>query len=134
MTCWKVSGLYQSMTDAILSRLEGHASDDHPFECVGLLLEDGNTIRLRNQARSRHRFFVNPEQFADIIDEFTAPVSALYHSHIDKPSIPSDEDKRMMFYLSTVWPDAYHIILSPFGHHAYDVVGDGIVNRELPWS
>jgi len=115
--------------------LVAHMVDESHVECVGLVLEDGNTIRLKNQARSPHRFFVNPVQFTDIHHQFTAPVAALYHSHPHRPSIPSGEDRRMMRYLKTVWPSAYHIILSPSGHAAFHVVDNDVVEeRGLPWS
>jgi len=122
------------MTDVLLSLLEEHMSDENPIECVGLVLEDGGTVRLRNQAGSEHRFFVNPSQFTDRIDQFTSPVAILYHSHPTRPSTPSGEDERMMRYLVTVWPDVYHVILSPSGHAAYHVVDGKIAKRSLPWE
>ncbi len=121
------------MTDALLN-LTQHMDDESDIECVGLLLESGKAVRLKNQANSRSRFFVNPSQFVDIHDQIDSPITALYHSHLDKPPVPSDEDKRMMFYLQTVWEDVFHIILSPQGNKAYHVVDDQIVERELPWS
>lgn len=104
-----------------------------PNECVGLLLWDGNLIHLRNQARSPHRFFVNPQQLIDKNDEFTAPILAIYHSHPQRTATPSGEDERFMRYLATVWPEVFHVILSPEGHAAYHVVDDSIEKRLLPW-
>jgi len=111
----------------VLASLEAHMEQDLPNECVGLLLLDGNTIQLRNQARSPHRFFVNPVQYDDI--ELTAPVCALYHSHPLRPAKPSGEDERMMME----WPEVMHIILSPDGHKAYHVVNEDIHEIDLPW-
>jgi len=118
-----------------LTNLEAHFHDEPDYECVGLLLADGSTIRLKNQARSRKRFFVNPVQFAGLdIHPTNNPIAALYHSHLDTPPAPSGEDRRMMRYLVTVWPNVYHIILSPSGHMGYHVVDDGVIERkDLPW-
>lgn len=120
------------MNDALLS-MELHMDEVAPNECVGLLLEDKRVVKLFNQAQSPHRFFVNPQQLLDRNSELTAPVSALYHSHPQRAAIPSGEDERMMEYLITVWPDAYHIILSPEGHQAYHVVDDVVTKRDELW-
>lgn len=117
----------------VLVALEAHMGEVEPNECVGLLLQDSSIVKLVNQAQSPNRFFVNPQQLLDHDTEFTSPVAALYHSHPHRPAEPSGEDERMMRYLVTVWPDTYHIILSPQGHHAYHVVDDAICERELPW-
>ncbi len=122
------------MNDRALTNLEDHFNSEPDYECVGLLLTNGSIIRLKNQARSRKRFFVNPLQFPEVASQLTAPISALYHSHLDTPPIPSGEDRRMMRYLVTVWPDVYHIILSPSGHMGYHVVDDGVIEqKDLPW-
>jgi len=120
------------MNDVLLS-LETHMGEVAPNECVGLLFGNGNVIKLINQARSPHRFFVNPQQLLDHDTEFASEITALYHSHPHRSAEPSGEDERMMKYLVTVWPDTYHIILSPQGHRAYHVESDTICERELPW-
>ena len=117
----------------VQSRLEAHLEAEAPNECVGLLLWDGTVIQLRNQAQSPHRFFVNPQQLIDREQEFTSPILAMYHSHPHRPAVPSGEDERMMHYLETVWPQVYHIILSPQGHAAYHVVDGQVKERNLPW-
>lgn len=123
-----------ALFDLALFNLEAHFNDEPDYECVGFLLADGSTVRLKNQARSRKRFFVNPSQFIEISPQLTSPITALYHSHLDTPPAPSGEDRRMMRYLITVWPDVYHIILSPSGHMGYHVVNDGVIEKkDLPW-
>ncbi len=117
----------------ILAALEAHMDEVLPNECVGLLMQDGTTIKFFNQAQSPHRFFVNPLQMAERVSDSMSTPTALYHSHPQHPPKPSGEDERMMRYLLTVWSDVYHIILSPTGHRAYHVVNDEISERELPW-
>lgn len=120
------------MSDVLLN-LEAHMQKASPIECVGLLLQNDTVVELYNQAQSSSRFFVNPQQLLEQDDLLSTPVSALYHSHPERSAQPSGEDERMMRYLITVWPDAYHIILSPHGHRAYHVVEDSICERKLPW-
>lgn len=114
--------------------LEEHMFDEAPMECVGLLLWNGDLVRLRNQADSPSRFFVNPQQLEDNMHILkSVPPLALYHSHPHREAIPSGEDERFMRYLVTVWPHVHHIILSPHGHRAYHVADNEIVERTLPW-
>lgn len=115
-----------------LSLLEQHMDDSSPYECVGLLLWDGNTIRLRNQAQSEHRYFVSGAQLQERVSP-DDPIMAIYHSHPQRESTPSGEDKEMMRMLLDYWPTVFHIILSPHGHRAYHVVDDAILERNLPW-
>ena len=123
------------MNDVVhhLAALEAHMDEELPNECVGLLLPDG-VLRLRNQAQSPHRFFVNPIQFEDHYDRLRRGVVAMYHSHPMREALPSGEDKRMMEYLATVWPGVFHIILSPHGHRAYHVVDGEICEKDLTWQ
>lgn len=117
----------------VLEDLESHYKEEAPIECVGLLLWNGDSIRLKNQARSEHRFFVSQQQLEErlIPDQ---PVMAIYHSHPHREAVPSGEDKEMMQYIAGVWPKVFHIILSPHGHRAYHVVDNLIEERNLPWK
>lgn len=73
--------------DAILDSVWAmniHANEHWPEEVCGLVLSNGDIIRLINQARSAHRFTVSRSQLAEklaSIDPDLATVVAIYHSH-----------------------------------------------------
>lgn len=61
-----------------------HSIEGLPEEVVGLVLSDGSTIPLINQARSDRRFEVSVAQLANVlslINPDTHLVYSLYHSH-----------------------------------------------------
>ncbi len=76
-----------------------HRDDAYPIEAVGILCSDGVTFRLINQSRSAHRFIVSEtlvgEAFETLKRRKHFPV-AMYHSHPDTGSSPSERDIAMM--------------------------------------
>lgn len=77
-----------------------HHAASHPRqEVVGLILSDGSTIPLVNQARSATRFSVGQGQMAEALASINPDVEmvvALYHSHPTAPPSPSVTDISMM--------------------------------------
>lgn len=86
------------MEEASLSMLQ-HRNDSYPNEAVGILCSDGVTFPLINQSRSPHRFNVSQTLVEEALETLTrrghSPV-AMYHSHPEADSSPSNRDLAMM--------------------------------------
>lgn len=79
--------------------LLAHRDDEYPLEAVGIICSDGTTYPLINQARSGHRFEVSEvlmKEAIDILAERGLHPVAVYHSHPDSSSGPSNRDILMM--------------------------------------
>ena len=76
-----------------------HRNDAYPQECVGIVCSDGAVARLINQSRSDKRFEVSETLVSEVVSTLLSgdhrPV-AMYHSHPDGDSSPSDRDITMM--------------------------------------
>lgn len=99
-----------------------HARAGMPEEVVGLILSDGTTRPLINQARSSTRFEVSFAQMAEAlasINPHTHLVYAIYHSHPAGSLNPSTDDQNQM---RAAWSDAGltlpWVILNPSGPSA----------------
>ena len=86
------------VTEAITTAIPAmniHTREGLPEEVVGLILSDGDIVRLINQARSKNRFTVSRAQMAEklaYIDPEKHVVVAIYHSHPDGTSTLSPTD------------------------------------------
>lgn len=118
--------------DLPLTDMVSHMVEESPNECVGLVLGDGTIVKLINQARSTDRFFVGASQISELFEDVDEDIIATYHSHPSSPAIPSGEDQKFMAFISLVWPDVYHIILSNHGHMAYHV-GEDLDIERISW-
>lgn len=80
------------------SHMSAHFHDDLPNEAVGLLYENGLTVRLTNQARSPHRFSVGETQFHEAIMSVPSDLNliGLYHSHPGDRRTFSETDYHVM--------------------------------------
>jgi proteasome lid subunit RPN8/RPN11 len=81
----------------------GHAREDAPVECCGLLAaKDGVVVAVypaTNAEASPYRFSINPLEHRRIetqIDESGAQLAGFYHSHTGSEARPSPTDIRMM--------------------------------------
>jgi proteasome lid subunit RPN8/RPN11 len=86
--------LIEARTDLI-----HHRNEVYPHECVGIICYDALVFPLINQARSDHRFEVGTTLVGEAINHLKyrdkVPV-AVYHSHPERDSDPSDRDLMMM--------------------------------------
>jgi proteasome lid subunit RPN8/RPN11 len=76
-----------------------HLLDGLPEEVVGLVLSDGATVRLINQARSDSRFEVGVPQLAQALADInpeTHTVIGIYHSHPQGSLNLSTHDQKNM--------------------------------------
>ena len=113
-------------------QLLAHFVSALPNEAVGFILEDGQTIRLINQARSPHRFWISGDQVAERLYPRTPDhIVVVYHTHPERPARPSGEDRRFMRELFGVWPHVLHLILSRTDSAVYAVLNSRI--EELQW-
>jgi proteasome lid subunit RPN8/RPN11 len=92
----------------------GHAKAEWPTECCGLLAgKDGvvNKIyKLGNQDGSRVSYLADPHQQLRAFEEMEdlgIELLAIYHSHPDTESYPSQIDMEKAFY-----PEALYVIIS----------------------
>jgi proteasome lid subunit RPN8/RPN11 len=98
----------------IYEELLGHARDDVPNECCGLIGgENGvptTVYRARNAEASPLRYNLDPQDQFRIMtemDEKGEELSAIYHSHTASPAYPSQTDINLAAY-----PDALYLIVS----------------------
>ena len=82
---------------AAIPAIHQHLLDGLPEEVVGLVLSDGSTVRLINQARSSSRFEVGVPQLAQALADInpaTHTVIGIYHSHpLNSPDLsPADQE------------------------------------------
>jgi len=96
------------------SEILTHRDEIYPHEAVGILTADGATYPLINQARSSKRFEVNESQVKEAIDVLNdvgkTPV-AIYHSHPESASGPSQRDISLMQRM----PGALSVIIGQDG-------------------
>ena len=101
-----MTGYDLEYTEAAVQLLEmtsiemiAHRNETYPQECVGIVCSDGAVARLINQSRSHKRFIVSETLVTEVVETLLSgdhrPV-AMYHSHPDGNSSPSDRDINMM--------------------------------------
>lgn len=79
------------LTDGQLAHIKAHAECECPMECCGILLADGTAMRCENVAKDRTRFAeIGNFELQRIARHNT--VIGFYHSHVDRPPLPSQED------------------------------------------
>lgn len=91
-------GLVEAIRTAIPA-LNIHAWEGLPEEIVGLILSDGDIVRLINQARSSSRFEISRRQMAEklaYVDPEKHSVVAIYHSHPSGTTTLSPTDLESM--------------------------------------
>jgi len=119
--------------DAAYPSMLEHFASSLPNEAVGFVIDDGTIVRLINQARSAHRFWISGEQVKErLAPHSPSDIVALYHTHPERPAKPSGEDRRLMLELAQVWPHVLHLILSRTDSAVYAVI-DGKTKR-LAWT
>lgn len=99
---------------AIFREMVDHAKKDWPSECCGLLAGKDDLVTriypLDNQDGSRVSYLADPQQqflaFREI-EDFGLELLAIYHSHPDTESYPSQMDIEKAFYT-----EALYIIIS----------------------
>ncbi|MBK5109750.1 MAG: M67 family metallopeptidase [Thermoleophilia bacterium] len=103
------------ISQTLLNQMIGHAEEDAPDECCGLVSgEDGEArivFRATNAEASPFRYSIAPdEQLAlmNKIEDMGEEVVAIYHSHTRTPAYPSQTD----INLATGWPDTVYLIVS----------------------
>jgi proteasome lid subunit RPN8/RPN11 len=100
---------------ALLDEVLGHAREEAPNECCGLIGgRDGRATavyRARNEFESPLRYNVHPQDLIRITNEIEArgeELAAIYHSHTRSEAYPSQTDVN----LAANWPDPVYLICS----------------------
>lgn len=109
---------YLSLPPKLKTELGDHAEWVAPKEAVGLVLDDGSTLPLRNWARGDTHFLVG---FWSILWHLGwnalrhgDGISMIYHSHPQGHGTqPSYVDKTFMAMTATRWPGVNHLIYVP---------------------
>lgn len=116
-----------------IEELIGHARDDLPNECCGVIgSRDGvaeTVYRAVNGAASPLRYELESRDLLRIfnaIDDADQAVGAIYHSHTRSAAYPSQTDINLALY-----PDALYIIVSLADPEAPDVKAFSIVDRKV---
>jgi proteasome lid subunit RPN8/RPN11 len=99
---------------AVVTAIVGHARDEYPNECCGLLAGRGTRVerlfRGQNVDRSPYTYRLDPQeqlQFFKAIEAEGLDLLGIYHSHTQSPAYPSQTDVARAFY-----PDAVYVIVS----------------------
>lgn len=80
------------LDDAMLTTLRLEAQMALPQECCGLLFPE-QVVPLRNRAIvPNHQFHISAEEFLDVCQLHGGTPWAIYHSHPDRPPVPSVAD------------------------------------------
>lgn len=79
------------LTQVQLDHIRAHSEYECPMECCGVLLAVGTAMRCENVARDRAKFAeIGNVELQRIARHNT--VIGFYHSHVDRPPLPSQED------------------------------------------
>jgi len=100
-----------------LDRMIEHAKKEDPNECCGILVGTENIVteihEIINDAKSPHRYVMNPQQQLDVLldcDKNNLDMLAFYHSHTHSRAYPSDTDVRMA--VESGWLEINYILIS----------------------
>ena len=120
-----------------------HALEDDPDECCGILAGPHSNVvklfRMTNMEHSPYRYNMDPKEQMSVnreMDDNGWDLLAIYHSHTHSPAYPSATDVRMGTWPdgTSIWPDAYYILVSLEDHDNPDVkafrILDGSVTEE----
>lgn len=96
--------------------LNDHWAEVWPREAVGLILDDGSTLRLRNWSRRPDRFLVGWWSIWLKLGwqalKTGAGIQTIYHSHLVSAQ-PSLQDRQFMSEVAKKWPHVNHLIYVP---------------------
>jgi proteasome lid subunit RPN8/RPN11 len=104
------------MPPSLQAELNDHYIASYPKEAVGLLLDNGSTLRLKNWSRRHDRFLVGYWRIFRKLGwsglRHGAGVMFIYHSHpVD--AYPSTDDLDFAQRLKPRWPKVQHMIFVP---------------------
>lgn len=107
---------FQDLPPSLSRELNDHASAEYPKEAVGLLLTNGDTLRLHNWSRRNDRFLVGYWRVLRKLGwgglHRGEGISFIYHSHpVD--SYPSTDDRTFASKMKLRWPHVSHMIFVP---------------------
>lgn len=120
----------------IVSGMIGHAIEDVPNECCGILAGVGGVIttlyRVESEDKSPRSYFMVPERQIEAmmdIEKNGLEMMGIYHSHPVARPYPSRRDMEMAFY-----PECLYFIVSVREGREPDVgvftIQDGVVREE----
>ena len=99
---------------SIYQQMVGHAKQEFPLECCGLLGGKGHTVErvfeLKNAEKSPVRYVMSPQEQLKVFEEMekeSMEMMAIYHSHTHTIPFPSETDVKLAFY-----PEISSIIIS----------------------
>lgn len=103
-----------AIREEIVSGMIGHAMEDVPNECCGILAGDGGVIttlyRVESEEKSPRSYFMVPERQVEVmmdIEKKGLEMMGIYHSHPGLRPYPSRRDIEMAFY-----PECFYFIVS----------------------
>ncbi len=107
---------YQDLPPRLKVDLADHWQASRPRETVGLVLNDGSTIPLKNRISVPDKFMVGAWSILWNLGwrslRYGDGISMVYHSHTNT-SEPSPMDKNFMVVLHKRWPGVNHLIYVP---------------------
>ncbi len=102
------------ISNTVIKAITAHAQREMPHEACGYLVGDETMVHyhyeMTNLDKAADHFSMDPnEQFAAVKDmrEQGTTLLAVYHSHPETPSRPSEEDIRLAYD-----PNISHVIIS----------------------
>lgn len=102
------------ISNTVIKAITAHAKREMPHEACGYLVGDDTLVHhhyeMTNTDKAADHFSMDPkEQFAAVKDmrEQGTKLVAVYHSHPETPSRPSEEDIRLAYD-----PNISHVIIS----------------------
>jgi proteasome lid subunit RPN8/RPN11 len=85
------------MTPEQVEVLKRYAEDSHPFECCGVIGNDGAVLLCGNAAKNKATAFSIPQRELQLVERAHG-IGGIWHSHVDAPSGPSSADLAQAHY------------------------------------
>src|SRR3954447_21446170 len=123
-----------SVPRSVLDEIVGHAREDLPNECCGVLTGDDGVIKALERTENE---FASPMSYRISSDEIFRAYKAaaergedivgFYHSHVRSHAYPSQTDLNE----ASEWPESLHLICSLENHNAPDIRGFRLHGTEI---
>jgi len=98
----------------VLEAVKQHAEDTVPFECCGLIDEEGAVLRCENNSHDRTtQFLIAPHEFRRV--SRGRRIAGVYHSHVEQAAYISQRDRDGMTF------DGLYVVASVMNGIAKDV-------------
>jgi proteasome lid subunit RPN8/RPN11 len=136
------------LSDAMIGQIIGHAYEDLPNECCGIIAgKDGEAAKLfrtRNAEASPYRYNIDPRDLLKLEQEMDTngwEVLVIYHSHVASEPYPSPTDIRLAQWPGTdppsdLFPGAHYVLVSLKDRktpavRSYRITGGQVAEEEI---